>query len=44
MEGRMRSEGSLVLRWQGMRLYPQPPVLIRRALEPDVIGGFPIPK
>eukprot|EP00897_Mesotaenium_endlicherianum_P006369 jgi/Mesen1/5760/ME000292S04845 len=27
---------------EAMRLYPQPPVLIRRALEDDRIGGFPI--
>ncbi|EIE27810.1 cytochrome P450 [Coccomyxa subellipsoidea C-169] len=25
---------------EAMRLYPQPPVLIRRALEDDVLGGF----
>lgn len=24
---------------ESMRLYPQPPVLIRRALEDDVVGG-----
>ena len=29
---------------EAMRLYPQPPVLIRRALEPDVLGGYPIAK
>jgi beta-ring hydroxylase len=29
---------------EAMRLYPQPPVLIRRALEEDVIGGFPVRK
>lgn len=28
---------------ESMRLYPQPPVLIRRALEDDVIGGYHIP-
>jgi beta-ring hydroxylase len=27
---------------ESMRLYPQPPVLIRRALEDDVVGGFPV--
>lgn len=27
---------------EAMRLYPQPPVLIRRALEDDYLGGFPI--
>ncbi|GJP51245.1 hypothetical protein CLOM_g10420 [Closterium sp. NIES-68] len=27
---------------EAMRLYPQPPVLIRRALEDDVLGGYPI--
>ena len=27
---------------EAMRLYPQPPVLIRRAVEDDVVGGFPI--
>lgn len=25
---------------EAMRLYPQPPVLIRRALDDDVLGGF----
>jgi len=25
---------------ESMRLYPQPPVLIRRAIEDDVLGGF----
>ena len=25
---------------ESMRLYPQPPVLIRRALEDDVVGGY----
>jgi beta-ring hydroxylase len=25
---------------EAMRLYPQPPVLIRRAIEDDVLGGF----
>lgn len=25
---------------EAMRLYPQPPVLIRRALEDDIVGGF----
>lgn len=29
---------------EGMRLYPQPPVLIRRALEGDIIGGYSVPK
>lgn len=29
---------------ESMRLYPQPPVLIRRALEDDVIGGFKVNK
>jgi beta-ring hydroxylase len=27
---------------EAMRLYPQPPVLIRRAVEDDVVGGFPV--
>ena len=27
---------------QALRLYPQPPVLIRRSLENDVLGGYPI--
>lgn len=27
---------------QSLRLYPQPPVLIRRSLEGDVLGEFPI--
>lgn len=27
---------------EAMRLYPQPPVLIRRALVPDTLGGYPI--
>ena len=27
---------------ESMRLYPQPPVLIRRALEPDTLGGYNI--
>lgn len=27
---------------ESMRLYPQPPVLIRRALEDDVLGGYPV--
>lgn len=25
---------------EAMRLYPQPPVLIRRALEDDIVGGY----
>ena len=25
---------------ESMRLYPQPPVLIRRALEDDIVGGY----
>ncbi len=25
---------------ESMRLYPQPPVLIRRALKADTLGGF----
>lgn len=29
---------------ESMRLYPQPPVLIRRALEEDTLGGFPLKK
>lgn len=28
---------------EAMRLYPQPPVLIRRTLEDDVIGGYKVP-
>lgn len=27
---------------EALRLYPQPPVLIRRSLENDVLGGYPI--
>ena len=27
---------------EAMRLYPQPPVLIRRAVEDDVLGGFSV--
>lgn len=27
---------------ESLRLYPQPPVLIRRSLENDVLGGYPI--
>lgn len=27
---------------QSMRLYPQPPVLIRRSLENDILGPYPI--
>lgn len=27
---------------EAMRLYPQPPVLIRRAIEDDVLGGFSV--
>ena len=27
---------------EAMRLYPQPPVLIRRATEDDVLGGFSV--
>ncbi len=27
---------------ESMRLYPQPPVLIRRALEDDVVGGYKV--
>lgn len=27
---------------ESMRLYPQPPVLIRRALQDDMLGGYPI--
>ena len=27
---------------EAMRLYPQPPVLIRRAMAPDELGGFKI--
>lgn len=29
---------------ESMRLYPQPPVLIRRALEDDIVGGFKVEK
>ena len=29
---------------EAQRLYPQPPVLIRRSLEPDTLGGFEIPE
>lgn len=29
---------------ESMRLYPQPPVLIRRALEDDVFGPYPVDK
>lgn len=29
---------------ESMRLYPQPPVLIRRALEEDELAGYTIPK
>ena len=29
---------------EAMRLYPQPPVLIRRTLEPDTLGGYRIEK
>ena len=29
---------------ESMRLYPQPPVLIRRALEDDVLGGYVVEK
>ena len=29
---------------ESMRLYPQPPVLIRRALEDDVFDGYPVEK
>ncbi|KAL4447666.1 hypothetical protein ABPG75_004885 [Micractinium tetrahymenae] len=29
---------------EAMRLYPQPPVLIRRALADDVLGGYNVPK
>lgn len=28
---------------ESMRLYPQPPVLIRRALEDDIVGGYKVP-
>jgi beta-ring hydroxylase len=28
---------------ESMRLYPQPPVLIRRALADDVVGGYKVP-
>ena len=28
---------------EAMRLYPQPPVLIRRALGPDTLAGFHLP-
>ena len=27
---------------EAMRLYPQPPVLIRRAIEDDILGGFSV--
>ena len=27
---------------ESMRLYPQPPVLLRRALDDDVVGGYPV--
>ncbi|KAJ0966589.1 hypothetical protein J5N97_023506 [Dioscorea zingiberensis] len=27
---------------ESLRLYPQPPVLIRRSLDDDILGGFPI--
>ncbi|MQL97877.1 hypothetical protein Taro_030569 [Colocasia esculenta] len=27
---------------ESLRLYPQPPVLIRRSIEDDVLGGYPI--
>ena len=27
---------------EAMRLYPQPPVLIRRALEDDIVGGYKV--
>ena len=27
---------------ESMRLYPQPPVLIRRALQPDVFAGYKV--
>ena len=27
---------------EAMRLYPQPPVLIRRALEDDILGGYEV--
>ncbi len=30
--------------WQSLRLYPQPTVLIRRSLESDVLGKYPIKK
>lgn len=29
---------------EAMRMYPQPPVLIRRALDDDVLGGFKVEK
>ena len=29
---------------ESMRLYPQPPVLIRRALQPDVFAGYAVPE
>ena len=29
---------------ESMRLYPQPPVLIRRALEADVFAGYAVPE
>ena len=28
---------------EAMRLYPQPPVLIRRALGPDTLAGYHLP-
>jgi beta-ring hydroxylase len=27
---------------ESLRLYPQPPVLIRRSIEEDMLGGYPI--
>nr|AIX87527.1 P450 carotenoid beta-ring hydroxylase [Lycium ruthenicum]QDZ37645.1 CYP450 protein [Pogostemon cablin] len=27
---------------ESLRLYPQPPVLIRRSIEEDIVGGYPI--
>jgi len=33
---------SHILCLQSLRLYPQPPVLIRRSLEEDVLGEYPI--
>ncbi len=29
---------------ESMRLYPQPPVLIRRALQDDTFDGYPVAK